>query len=64
LPTAILAPAENDPALAALVTQLRGEGHIVVQALPGVENAPRAPRCDRRILKQHGRWEVAAMGTN
>jgi ATP phosphoribosyltransferase regulatory subunit len=64
LPTAILAPAENDPALAALVAQLRGEGQIVVRALPGMANAPHAPHCDQHIVKQRGRWEVTAINTN
>lgn len=63
LPHAILAPAVDDPALNALVAQLRGQGQIVIRELPGVSAAPRLPVCDRRLTPREGRWEVVPIAT-
>ena len=54
----ILAPCTDDPALRQLVAQLRAEGRVVVEDLPGHEGARDELRCDRRIEKKDGKWHV------
>src|SRR5512137_257911 len=59
-PRAILAPAQQDPALRALVRQLREAGAVVVQALPGEEEQAGDFVFDREIAQQNGNWNVVA----
>jgi ATP phosphoribosyltransferase regulatory subunit len=59
-PRAILAPARPDPALRALVRQLRDAGEVVVQALPGEEEQAGDFVFDREIAQQNGNWSVVA----
>jgi ATP phosphoribosyltransferase regulatory subunit len=59
-PRAILAPARRDPALRALVRQLREAGEVVVQALPGEEEQAGDFVFDREIAQQNGNWSVVA----
>jgi ATP phosphoribosyltransferase regulatory subunit len=61
LPKAILAPAEDDTKLAALIEQLRSAGEAVVRELPGEPAAKRWPACDRRIVMRDGAWRVTAI---
>lgn len=60
LPRAILAPPSEDPALAALVAQLRAAGEIVVQRLPGesAEGHAESFEFDRRIERVEQGWSV------
>ena len=60
-PHAILAPGDTDPALAALVAELRSQGEIVVRELPGAPAAARFPECDRRIELRDDGWQVTAL---
>jgi ATP phosphoribosyltransferase regulatory subunit len=53
---AVLAPHDDDPALHALVKQLRASGEIVIQALPGHDSSEL--NCDRRLEKKDGKWHV------
>ncbi len=58
---AILAPNDDDAALADLVSQLRAAGEIVVQQLPGQEGTFAEMGCDR-ILRWNGtEWVVEAL---
>jgi len=53
---AILAPfAATNSALTARITELRGQGEIVVERLPG-ETPSEGPHCDRRLVENKGQW--------
>jgi len=54
---AILAPAGDDPAVAALVDGLRGAGEIVVRRL-GDDERIDGLECDREIRRVNGVWQV------
>jgi len=54
---AISMPDSDDPALAAVVADLRAAGEIVINAL---SNTP-DPRCDRQLLEQDGEWRLQAI---
>ena len=59
---AVWAPADDDPALDRVISGLRMT-ETVVRALPednGVDPAARG--CDRKLVKQGGRWAVEALG--
>jgi ATP phosphoribosyltransferase regulatory subunit len=62
-PSAILAPANSDPALAMLVAQLRKEGQPVIWELPHQEGNAKAMGCDRELrwAKAMG-WQVVQIG--
>ncbi|MDR0701710.1 MAG: ATP phosphoribosyltransferase regulatory subunit [Azoarcus sp.] len=60
-PSAILAPALKDPALADEIARLRGEGEIVVDTLPGHDGTWQAAGCDRQLVKREDHWTVAAL---
>jgi ATP phosphoribosyltransferase regulatory subunit len=55
---AILAPADDDAALAIAIAQLREAGEVVVVDLPGHEAARGELACDRRLEKKEGKWRV------
>jgi ATP phosphoribosyltransferase regulatory subunit len=59
---AILAPADNDPALLAAVRELRAGGERVIFALPGQSGGPADMGCDRVIAREHGSWRVKSAG--
>ncbi len=53
--TAILAPADPDPALRAHIQQLRQQGERVVQALPG---SSRPAGCNRTLVRDASGWTI------
>lgn len=59
--SAILAPAVVDAALTAMVEQLRAQGEIVVEALPGAQIHAHEMACDRTLQQVAGQWQVVAM---
>jgi len=61
IPGAVLAPAENDPALVALIAQLRSAGEVVMLELPGHAEDWREAGCDRRIVLKDGAWRVVGL---
>ncbi|MCU0764696.1 MAG: ATP phosphoribosyltransferase regulatory subunit [Burkholderiaceae bacterium] len=60
-PRAILAPAGDDAALAALVEQLRAAGEIVVRRL-GDDERIDGLACDREIVGENGAWKLVGRG--
>jgi ATP phosphoribosyltransferase regulatory subunit len=58
---AIRAPWSDDPALAAKVAELRAEGHVVIQALPGHEDEQQEFACDRELVHRQGQWELSPL---
>ncbi|HXH01901.1 MAG TPA: ATP phosphoribosyltransferase regulatory subunit [Candidatus Competibacteraceae bacterium] len=55
---AIYAPRADDPALEALVAELRQRRERVIRALPGLEVEPRALGCDRILQLGEEGWTV------
>jgi len=55
---AILAPAEDDPALAETVTALRAQGEVVVQQLPGQQGTYAEMNCRRMLRWSGSAWVV------
>ncbi len=60
LRSAILAPADDDMALMAMMQNLRSQGERVVQQLPG-DAAQNAVAFNRKLVKQGEEWVVAAL---
>jgi ATP phosphoribosyltransferase regulatory subunit len=60
---AILAPADDDPALRAAVRELRAAGERVIMALPGQSGGPGEMGCDRVLAREHDAWRVKSAGT-
>jgi ATP phosphoribosyltransferase regulatory subunit len=57
---AILAPyAAKDRTLAARIAELRAEGNIVIELLPG-ETLSEGLSCDRRLAQENGHWIIQA----
>ena len=56
--TAILAPWSNDSALSQEIAQLRAQGQVVIQLLPGHEQDGDEFHCDRELVNQKGAWVV------
>jgi len=54
----IFAPYQIDAALAEKIAELRAQGHVVVQELPGHEAHRKELNCDRRLVKQDDAWQV------
>jgi ATP phosphoribosyltransferase regulatory subunit len=52
----IFAPHDDDDSLRTMIEKLRGEGHIVVVALPGHDASELG--CDRKLEKKDGKWRV------
>lgn len=57
-PGAIAAPAEDDPALAQRIAELRAGGERVIAMLPDQQEGPEALGCDRRLVQRDGHWFV------
>ncbi|WP_369602701.1 ATP phosphoribosyltransferase regulatory subunit [Hahella sp. SMD15-11] len=62
-PSAVLAPAEEDPELDALIAGLR-ETEVVIRRLPGDRPEDYAARCDRQIVRQGDAWCVQPFSTS
>jgi ATP phosphoribosyltransferase regulatory subunit len=60
--SAILAPAEDDPALYTLVRELRKKGERVIFTLPGQEGGALDMGCDRVIARENQAWRVKSSG--
>ncbi len=58
---AILAPADESPALRQLVRQLREAGERVIEYLPGQPGDMRELGCDRRLEWRDGEWRVVSV---
>jgi ATP phosphoribosyltransferase regulatory subunit len=54
----IFAPADDDPALAAAIRELRAGGERVVRALPGQAGGAVDMGCDRELARRDGTWVV------
>jgi len=58
---AILSPySATSPALAVVVKELREQGEVVVELLPG-ETLNEGPMCDRRLVNCDGQWVIQAI---
>ena len=58
---AIMAPySGTDAQLAARIAQLRAEGKVVVELLPG-ESRSEGPLCDRQLVESNGQWIIQAI---
>lgn len=58
---AILSPySATNPALAAVVKELRQQGEVVVELLPG-EASNEGPVCNRRLVNNDGQWVIQAI---
>jgi ATP phosphoribosyltransferase regulatory subunit len=55
---AILAPWSNDSTLSQEIAQLRSQGQVVIQLLPGHEQDGDEFHCDRELVNQKGAWLV------
>jgi ATP phosphoribosyltransferase regulatory subunit len=53
---AIRAPWGREPALRAKILELRAQGEVVIQSLPGHENDQDEFECDRAIVLENGKW--------
>lgn len=56
--SAIFAPADDDPALAHKVRELRAAGECVITGLPGQSGGARDTGCERMLVKQGGAWAI------
>ncbi|BBB66476.1 ATP phosphoribosyltransferase regulatory subunit [Undibacterium sp. YM2] len=59
---AIRAPWGSDPALRAKIVELRSEGEIVIQSLPGHENEQDEFDCNRTLIFDAGKWILQNVG--
>ena len=55
---AISMPDADDPALEAMVSELRSSGEVVINCL----STDPDPRCDRQLVEQDGEWQVLTLG--
>lgn len=55
---AISMPDADDPALEAIVSELRSSGEVVINCL----STDPDPRCDRQLVEQDGEWQVQTLG--
>jgi ATP phosphoribosyltransferase regulatory subunit len=59
--SAIMAPYSGTGAqLAARIAELRAEGNVVVELLPG-ESRSEGPLCDRQLVESNGQWIIQAI---
>ncbi len=59
---AIRAPWGSDPALREKIVELRSEGEIVIQSLPGHENEQDEFDCNRALIFDAGKWILQNVG--
>ncbi|PWF55524.1 ATP phosphoribosyltransferase regulatory subunit, partial [Massilia glaciei] len=59
---AIRAPWGNAPELRERIAQLRKEGEIVIQSLPGHDNDQDEFECDRALVLEHSNWILKTLG--
>jgi ATP phosphoribosyltransferase regulatory subunit len=59
----VYAPRADDPALDALVSELRARGQRVIRALPGLDPEPGALGCDRMLVLGDDGWVVSPVKT-
>jgi ATP phosphoribosyltransferase regulatory subunit len=59
---AIRAPWSDDPALVRAVRDLRQQGHIVIQVLPGEPQHPDEFQVDRELVSTAEGWALQPMG--
>lgn len=57
----VYAPWDNDETLAAKIMQLRSEGYIVVQALPGQTGGAGDMGCSQMLSNHSGSWQLQAV---
>jgi len=58
---AIMAPySGTDAQLAARIAELRAQGNVVVELLPG-ESRSEGPLCDRQLVESNGQWIIQAI---
>jgi ATP phosphoribosyltransferase regulatory subunit len=57
---AILAPWSDQLALSTLVAELRAQGEVVIQLLPGHQQDSGEFHCDRQIVAQGDHWKVVS----
>lgn len=55
---AIRAPWGQEPALKALIAELRGAGEVVIQSLPGHAHEQQEFDCDREIVAENGKFII------
>ena len=55
---AVLAPYVKDTKLAQVVAELRQRGEVVIQDLPGHEDARAELECDRELTLRNGEWQI------
>ncbi|MFA6179674.1 MAG: ATP phosphoribosyltransferase regulatory subunit [Candidatus Methylopumilus sp.] len=60
LQKAIFAPYATDSHLAEKIADLRVQGQVVVQELPGHEAHRKELNCDRKLVKEANAWQVVA----
>jgi len=60
LQKAIFAPYATDSSLAEKIADLRAQGQVVVQELPGHEAHRKELNCDRKLVKESNTWQVVA----
>jgi len=60
LQKAIFAPYATDSSLAEKIADLRAQGQVVVQELPGHEAHRKELNCDRKLVKESNAWQVVA----
>lgn len=59
--SAIMAPySGTDAQLAARIAELRAQGNVVVELLPG-ESRSEGPLCDRQLVESNGQWIIQAI---
>ncbi|MCB1874602.1 MAG: ATP phosphoribosyltransferase regulatory subunit [Chromatiales bacterium] len=54
----IFAPADADEQLNTLIANLRDQGERVIRELPGQSGEAREMRCNRRLMRRGGGWEI------
>jgi len=61
LQKAILAPANNSDTLTAKIAALRGQGEIVIQALPNSPVFSEELNCDRALAEENNEWRIVPL---
>jgi ATP phosphoribosyltransferase regulatory subunit len=63
-PRRILAPLVDDNSLWQRIIQLRAQGEVVVQALPGDQRSLQQQGCTYQLISVSGQWDVVPVGEN